>query len=213
MKTILLLFFSLFVLSGCKPEAASLPDRLAQAYGVEHFTQVKSIEYVFHVQKGEKQVARHWKWYPKERRVELISPQGTVSYQQASDLTEKEQKMDAWFVNDNYWLLFPFHAKWDRDNLLTYVEKDAVSPIAQQPTTKLTVQYKNDEGYTPGDAYDLYLSEKNEIVEWTYRKGGGKPTKTTTWEKVKDFNGIKIATLHQNAAGDFRLWFDGIVVE
>ncbi|HHB79152.1 MAG TPA: hypothetical protein ENK85_07960 [Saprospiraceae bacterium] len=213
MKSILFFIPFAFVFWGCQPENASLTDDLAKAYGVEHFAQVNSLEFIFHVQKGDKMAARHWKWYPKEKKVESISPQGTIAYRQGTDLTEKEKDLDAKFVNDSYWLLFPFHVKWDRDNVLTYVQKDVESPIAKQKTTMLTVQYKNDDGYTPGDAYDLYLSEKNEILEWTYRKGGGKPTKTTTWEETKDFNGIKIATMHRDATGDFKLWFDGIVVE
>ncbi len=208
-----LLALLLGVFIGCKPEAASLPDNLAKAYGIDNFAKAKSIEFIFHVQKGEKQVARHWKWFPKEKRVILFSPQGDKSYYQSDKMSEQEKAIDAKFVNDSYWLLFPFQVKWGRDNLLTLVKEGVTSPIGQQKTTLLTVQYKNEDGYTPGDAYDLYLSEKNEIIEWTYRKGGGKPTKTTTWEDVKDFNGIKIATMHQDESGAFKLWFDGIVVE
>jgi len=213
MKNASLLVCFLFLFLGCKPESASIPDKLAEAYGISHFTEVNSLEFVFHVQKGEKHVARHWKWFPNEKRVVLLSGEGGKSYHQNSEMTEEEKAIDAQFVNDSYWLLFPFQVKWDRSNLLTLVQEDATSPISQQKSTLLTVQYKNDDGYSPGDAYDLYLSEKNEIIEWTYRKGGGKPTKTTTWEGVMDFNGLKIATKHQDKSGTFKLWFDGIVVE
>ncbi len=209
----ILLVIMFVIFNGCKPEAVSLPDNLAKAYGIDHFAQANSIEFVFNVQKGEKKVARHWKWFPKEKRVILFSPQGDKSYYQSDKMTDLEKAIDAKFINDSYWLLFPFQVKWGRDNLLTLVKENVTSPIGKQKTTLLTVQYKNEDGYTPGDAYDLYLSEKNEIMEWTYRKGGGEPTKTTTWEDVRVFKGIRIATKHQNKNGDFKLWFDGIVVE
>lgn len=214
MKSIFWLFSGVlvFFVVSCKPEAASLPDDLAKAYGVDHFAQAKSIEFVFHVQKGEKQVDRHWKWYPKDKMVAFISPKGTVYYHQSSELTEEEKALDAKFINDSYWLLFPLHLKWDSKNILTFVEEDVLSPVGKKKTTMLTVKFKNNDGYTPGDAYDLFLSEKNEVLEWTYRKGGGKDGKSMTWENNMIFNGIKISTLHQGNGG-FRLWFDGIVVE
>jgi len=208
-----LLVVMFLFLNGCKPESAALPDNLAKAYGVDNFAKVNSIEFVFNVQKGDQQLARHWKWYPKEKKVMLISPEGTESYHQSPIMTKEEMEMDKKFINDSYWLLFPLYVKWDRKNILTLVEKDALSPIGKQKTTLLTVKFKNGDGYTPGDAYDLYLSEKNEIIEWAYRKGGGKDAKAMTWEGNKDFKGVKIATKHQNASGDFKLWFDGIVVE
>ncbi len=140
MRVIPFLLFFVFVLGGCKPESTSLPVHLAQAYGVDSFTKVNSLEFVFHVQKGEKKVARHWKWFPKEKRVIAYGADGDVSYYQNSKMTEKEKAIDAKFVNDSYWLLFPFQVKWDRSNLLTFVKEDVKTPIGQQPATMLTVQ-------------------------------------------------------------------------
>lgn len=214
MKPFLFLFLVLFTINSCKPPALSLPNEVAEAYGFSKFDQVKSIAFTFHAQKGAKQVSRNWKWYPHDKRVEHHLPDGLVTYNQEANLSKEEKELDAKFINDSFWLLFPYYLNWNRDSYMTFVQKEAQSPIKNQKTKALTITFNDKDGYTPGDAYDLYLSEKNEILEWTYRKGGQKEaTKSTTWEGIKDFSGVKLSTDHHTADGEFRLWFDKIEIE
>lgn len=203
---------------GCKPNSDTLPIQVARAYGVEHFEKITSLEFVFHVQKGEKLVAtRHWKWFPKSKKVEYIdalsASNDVFCYNRSASLSEKDKAVDAKFINDTYWLLFPLHLLWDKEHYLSLITENVPAPISKKNTTQLTIQFNNADGYTPDDAYDLYL-DGDRIIEWTYRKGGQKEaTKTTTWTDVIELKGLKIATQHQSANGDFKLWFDGIVVE
>ncbi len=204
----------LFFVNSCKPKALSLPSKVADAYGYSKFKQVKSIAFTFHAKKGDKLVNRKWKWYPHDKRVAHILPNETITYNQNANLSKEEQAVDAKFINDSFWLLFPYYLNWNRDSYMTFVQQETLSPIQKQKTKALTIAFNKEDGYTPGDAFDLYLTEKNKILEWTYRKGGQKEaTKTTTWEDIQSFKGVKLATHHRSADGTFRLWFDGIEID
>lgn len=79
---------------------------------------------------------------------------------------------------------------------------------------QLTISYGDEGGYTPGDAYDFFFENDFQIKEWIFRKGNDTiPYLVTTWEDYKDFNGIKIATMHQNPEGTFKLYFTNIEVK
>lgn len=118
---------------------------------------------------------------------------------------------DAGFINDKYWLLYPFQLAWDTG--YTYeVEEHVNAPISGTSSTKLTIVYNNEDGYTPGDAYDLYLNDQYMIKEWTFRKGNGSEGRSFTWEMEKEFDGILMATEHRNAEGQLFIWFSDIKV-
>ncbi|MGH2643424.1 MAG: hypothetical protein ACRDE2_05715, partial [Chitinophagaceae bacterium] len=108
--------------------------------------------------------------------------------------------------------LFPFQLAWDKGCTMTtrYGQRE---PMSGDTATCLTVAYNDTMGYTPHDSYDLYLDSLHRINEWTYRRNSvDTPTITVTWGDVKDFNGIKIATIHYNKDSTFELWFSGIKV-
>ncbi|MGP1992648.1 hypothetical protein D9V96_012250 [Zobellia laminariae] len=79
---------------------------------------------------------------------------------------------------------------------------------------KLTVVYKQDGGYTPGDAYDFYFGDDYLIKEWVFRKGNqAEPSMSTTWEDYTDVGGLKVAKMHQNEDGSFKLYFTNLEVK
>ena len=89
-----------------------------------------------------------------------------------------------------------------------------IYPISKDSLQKTTITYTNQGGYTPGDAYDFYVDKNNEVKEWVYREDNStSKCMMTTWEDYKDFNGIKIATMHQNENGVFKLYFTNIDVK
>jgi hypothetical protein len=199
-----------FCLSCSQPEEKTLPMQVAQAYGIENFDKLNSIAYTWNVQVGPDVRTRDWKWNIKDRTVYYAD--SDTSYTYSLDLPkEKMPKADAGFINDKYWLMYPFQLAWDSG--YTYdVEEEANAPISGDKSTKLTIVYNDEDGYTPGDAYDLYLDSNKMIKEWVFRKGNGDEGRPFTWEAEKDFNGVTFATEHKNADGVKFIWFTNIEV-
>ncbi len=143
----------------------------------------------------------------------MTTTKETVTYKRDTIQSAAMKSVDQKFINDQYWLIFPYHLVWDSGFTLTTKEK-IVSPITKKEMTVLTVQYNNQGGYTPGDAYDLYLDNNYMINEWTYRKGGAeKPTLSTTWQDMINAKGLTIATNHQTLDGKFSIYFNGVTVK
>ncbi len=208
------LFLLTFILGSVlfAQSSKGIAAKIAETYGIENFKNVKSIQYTFNVQKGEKKVSRTWKWFPHQKKV--ISGTGVEYVRTSFNREDKElRKIDWQFINDNYWLLFPYHLQWDTG--VEIEEKgDAVSPINNIKCSQINAVYKGDDGYTPNDIYELYLNSNFEIIEWVYRPGGSKDkVYPATWSSPEDFNGIKISLKHANKDGSFKLWFTDIKVE
>lgn len=193
----------------------TLPFKVAKAYGFENFDQVNSIAYTWNVQRDSVNVVtRDWKWNIKENTVYYSGADTTFTYSLDSDSLPKQ---DGGFINDKYWLMFPFQLAWDTGYTYETIE-NVPAPISGANTTKLTILYNSGEpkapglGYTPGDAYDLYLNEDLMITEWVFRRGNGVDGRPITWDNVKDFGPIKFATDHSNDAGQRFIWFSNIEV-
>lgn len=219
MKNLLPLFILLWLFSSCeqKPQMPdTLPFQVAKAYGFENFDQVNSISYTWNVQRDSVNVfSRDWKWNIKDSTVYYSGPDTTFTYSLTADSLPKQ---DGGFINDKYWAMMPFQLAWDTG--YTYeVEENVPSPIAGKNSTKLTIVYKSGEpaapgmGYTPGDAYDLYLDENKMITEWVFRRGNGPEGRPTTWEDVETHGPLKFVTTHKNAEGQRTLWISNIKVE
>jgi hypothetical protein len=188
-------------------------ELIAGAYGIDNFNKVKQLQYTFNVARHDTLlVSRAWMWVKESGEITMINDQDTVHYQQAN-VNEELKKIDQRFINDKYWLLFPFQLVWDKD--MTYKNWGSqAAPISGKQLIKLTIQYGDDGGYTPGDAYDLYLDDKWIIQEWEFRKSGKEsPGSAITWEDYADFNGIKVATNHFNKDSGLRIYFTDIKFE
>lgn len=188
--------------------AAEAARKIAEAYGLEAFPALTEIQFTFHAQLPDKKVERSWIWKPQIDEVTAVDSKTTYK---RSEMKEAEEAIDAQFINDQYWLLFPLHLVWDKNKTLTLAEEKVPGPISGDPFHKLSVQY-GDVGYTPGDAYDLFYDDDFKVREWVYRKGGAeKATRISTWEDYENFEGVHISTNHQGPDG-FRVWFTGIEV-
>lgn len=204
---ICLLLTALFTPLRAEP-AAEAAQKLAEAYGLKAFPAVKEIQFTFHAQLPDKKVERSWIWRPQLDEVTAVDSKTTYK---RNSMTEADTKLDAQFINDQYWLLFPLHLVWDEAITFTLAEEKVPGPISGDDFRKLTVKY-GDVGYTPGDAYDLYFDDQYQVREWAYRKGGVKePTRISTWEDYENFEGLKISTNHEGPE-KFRVWFTGIEV-
>lgn len=123
------------------------------------------------------------------------------------------KKIDAAFINDNYWLLFPFHLVWDTHVKFTD-EGMKKYPIGMGKGKALLVHYSDKVGYTPGDAFELFLGKNDKIRQWIYfQHGNMKNPRPATWEGDENFQGFTVSTMHYGPGKKFKLWFTGVKVE
>ena len=192
--------------------------QLAAAYGVKNFNLVEELRYTFNVQLPDRTISRSWSWEPKKDRVTFKGTPdqgGTVTYDRATLASASEQvkKVDPQFVNDNYWLIFPLRLYWDNAAFVTAYQAPAKLPIGSGESRRLVVKYPDNEGYTPGDVYELFVDKSYRIVQWIYRKGGDRtPTRVTTWEDYRKAGPLTLALDHKSADGKFRVWFTDVAV-
>ncbi len=198
----------------------SFAEKVADAYGFSNFKNVKSISYSFNVKTKDKTFTRNWYWEPETNKV-IYKGAGKdgkeISYTYTTGSINKNDSLksfvDARFINDQYWLLFPFHLVWDKKADITD-EGTRPYPISKKNSRCITVKYPPSAGgYTPGDIFDLYIGKDNLIHEWVYKPGGNaKNQRAFTWEGYKKFNGLKISTQHNVADHKFRIWFSDVKV-
>ena len=219
-KNILPLLFG-FALFGCsqpKPieETTSkldhLPDYvnlILENYKFSNWDSIVSIGFDFNVEVGDRKVLRYWEWSPKTSDVQLIENGDTVNFKtgQVDSTNSLEYFADQKFINDKFWLLFPFQLAWDSN--LTFVSHDP-SPMTLDSTTVLpsfTVTYPSEGGYTPGDAYKVYYDSSGALREWHYFPGGAdRAALITTWEKINGLT-INFTPFHKNPKTGFALYF------
>ena len=221
--SISLLLFLIVFTGNAFPQAnkdsATLPKLIAEKYGINYFGDISSIKFTFNVKSQNVSVKRTWKW---ELATGLVEFTGKDNNGKDTTFTYNRKKLDSKntleinadkrFINDQYWLLFPFHLVWDNNVDITF-KGEKESPISHKKRNSLVVQYKNNVGYTPNDAFVLFLGKDNMIKEWTYRPGGSKKKERSyTWESNKKFDGITISTVHNGEGNKFKVWFTDISV-
>jgi hypothetical protein len=193
-------------------ENTDLPQRIADANGFESFDQVEELNFTFNVKVQDTlRSQRSWQWNPQTNEISLTENGSTRSYTQDEDLTEDEKEIDQKFINDSYWLLFPYQLVWSDAEITE--EKNATAPISGDTMDKLIVSYSNDGGYTPGDTYDIYYNDDLMVQEWVYKSADGNREMPTTWEGYQEYSGLKIAKSHKSPDGSFELFFSDISVQ
>jgi hypothetical protein len=186
-------------------EEITIPLKIANANGIEKFNELEELNFTFNVKVNDTlRSERAWKWFPKSKKIELTEKGETISYTQGDSLDEKALAADQKFINDSYWLLFPYQLKWSEFES-TYNEK-GLAPISNEEMRMLTVNYKGKGGYSPDDTYHLFFGDDMKIKEWTFVSSTGREL-TTTWEDYETFKGIPISKMHKTADGSFQLYF------
>ena len=207
--------FSLLFFPFCNQPSTEdkIGNEVAVANGLDNFGKAEMVEFTFNVQRDTAaKSSRHWQWFPRANEVIFISDSATTRFRRSDTTTQELKQLNARFTNDEYWLLFPFHLKWDKGHQL-FDSSMQVAPISGKSLRKITVKYNDKDGFTPGDRYDLFLDEALRIQEWSFHKGGvAKPSLSTTWENYADFNGLQLAQEHRSEDGKFRLWFSDIKI-
>ena len=96
-------------------------EKLTKTYGLESFGQIEAIRYTFNVEAAGLNVSRSWTWEPKTYQVTYEGKDKSgnpvkVTYRRSqlgSQPANVRDDIDPGFLNDNYWLLLPFHLSWD----------------------------------------------------------------------------------------------------
>ena len=192
----------------CPPAA----EKMAKAYGIDSWGQIEAIRYTFNIDIPalKLKASRSWTWEPKADRVSYEGKdkagnpvKATYVRSQLSSQPENVQKeIDPAFVNDQYWLLFPFHACWDTG--ATVEDKGMQKlPLGGGTARLVSVQYSSG-GYTPGDTWNLYVGPDNRVKQMLFRHGAGAkaPIKVTTvtWTGYKKAGPILVSTEHKGNA-------------
>lgn len=217
MKKYLIVALSIFVFVSCKnndqnveevnkAESADFSMQVAKSSGLDQWNEVQQVDFTFNVERnGETMSSRKWKWNPKTEEVTLDSKGEIITYNRAQTLDSLALSADRAFINDVYWLVPQFKLAWDEGTKITYPES-AENKMIQ-------LQYTGNDGYTPGDRYDMVIDDKMMINKWMYYpKGTTEPAMTTSFEDYKDYNGIKIATNHRTADGALNIYFTDVSI-
>ena len=212
-----ILFFTLIIVltasSFAQTDGTALAQKVANAYGIKNFKKAKSMSFTFNVKRDTfPSTYRSWEWNIAANTVTMTTAKEKVTYRRDTIQSAAMKSVDGRFINDQYWLIFPYHAAMDGGCTLT-AKENVTAPISKVNSTMLTVQYNNVDGYTPGDAYDLYIDKKYMVTEWVYRsKGVAKPSLNTTWKDNVTNAGVKTPTNFASEDGKFRIYFTGVSV-
>ena len=207
--------------AGCASHAPPAQDdirhQVARQYGLEAFDQVEALRFTFNAQVGAKQVRRAWVWNPTTGQVTFWADSQaagrTFNHPLPTDTTDPAlRELDAKFVNDRYWLLFPLHLAWDRSAVVEERGR-APRPLGAGQARLIEVRYPPTGGYTPGDVYELFIGRDGRIAEWVYHRGGdAQPTRLSTWEDHRRIGPLLVARDHRGPEG-FRVWFSDLALK
>ena len=205
-----------------KPQGRTI-EQVAKTYGLDSFGQVEAIRYTWNAQLPGVNLSRSWVWEPKTDQVSYEGKdqdgkpvKATYLRSQLNSQPANVKDIDAAFVNDNYWLLFPLHAYWDKSATVTDQGTKQL-PIGTGSAGLVAVKYPSDGGYTPGDTWDLYVGNDNRVEQFIYHRGGPKKPTTViaTWEGYKKAGPLLISTDHHGTAdgNSVRIFISDVAVK
>ena len=194
-----------------------LAEQMAKTYGLDLFGQIEGIRYTFTAElPGGVKLSRTWEWNPK---TDTVSYQGkdksgkpvNVTYQRSqlgsqSDAVKKQ--IDPAFINDQYWLLLPFHVIWDGSATVTDAGMHKL-PIGNGAAEQLVMKYPaQGGGYAPGDTWELYVGADKRVEQMVYRRGGTAKPKVViaTWDGNKKAGPLLVSTDHRGTADGKPVW-------
>lgn len=184
-------------IAGKPLQAHPVVDAILAKYGADSLKQAKEIRFTFHAKMIGMGPTHTWIWRPQSDSVTRVDK--GISYSRKA-MNEAQKSLDATFINDQYWLLFPLHLGMDKGTRITVDSALTPSPIKQESLRRVMVEYTQPAGYTPGDAFELYVDPDGLVKEWVYHKGGKKRGLKWTWEKNESFSGILFSQEHHGLA-------------
>ena len=209
-----LLAFSLLLILPATSGAQQLPpiaEQMAKTYGVDSFGQIEAIRYTWNAELPGAKLSNRWEWKPK---TDTVSYEGKdkegkpvkATYQRSQPSSQSDaikNEIDPAFLNDQYWLLFPFHVVWDSSATVTD-EGTQKMPIGNASAERVMVKYPSDGGYSEGDTWELYVGADNRIEEFIFHRGGARKPSVViaTWTDYKKAGPLLISTDHRGMADE-----------
>src|SRR5215831_6038182 len=220
-----LVFGALLLASACW--AQSCPpavEKVAKAFGLDSFGQIDAIRYTFNLDVPGLKLSRSWVWEPKADRVTYEGKDKAgnpvkVTYvrsQLSSQPDNVKKDIDPGFVNDQYWLVFPFHACWDTGATVEDTGMHKLT-LGKGSARRVVVKYPSGGGYTPGDTWELFVGPDNRVQERVFHHGGAaKPSLVVaTWAGYKKAGPLLVSTDHSGTADGkpLKLFFSNVAVK
>ena len=191
-------------------QRAPILEQIVKTYGLDSFGQIEAIRYTWNGEiPGVFKLAHTWEWEPRTGKVSYEGKDKDgkpvkVTYlrsQLSSQPDAVKNEVDPAFVNDNYWLLFPFHACWDTSATVTDQGMHKL-PVGNGSAKLVAVKYPTEGGYTPGDTWELYVGKDNRVEYLAYHRGGPKKPSLViaSWAGYKKAGPVLISTEHRGTA-------------
>jgi hypothetical protein len=206
-----LLIGALFLASAaCAQTCPPAAEKIAKEFGIDSWGQVEGIRYTFtlSIPAIKLNLSRTWTWEPKADRVTYEGKDKAgnpvkVTYVRSQLSTQPEnvqKEIDPGFVNDQYWLVFPFHLCWDTG---ATVEDQGMQklPMGTGTARRVVAKYASG-GYTPGDTWQLYVGPDNRVKQMAFHHGGNaKPSVViASWAGYKKAGPLLFSTDHRGTA-------------
>jgi len=202
-----------------------IAEKIAKAYGLDSFGQIEAIRYTWNAQFPGVDISRTWTWEPKSGRVSFEGKDKDgkpvkVSYLQSelnSQPANVKDDVEPAFINDQYWLVFPFHVYWDTSADVKNMGAEKM-PLGNGSATHVVVKYPAEAGgFTPGDTWELFVAKDCRVEQFIYRRGGPKKPSVViaTWTGYKKAGPLLVSTEHRGTADGkpFHLWFTNVAVK
>ena len=207
-KTGLLVIAMLLPAATSWAQKPPIAEKLAKAYGLDSFGQIEAIRYTFNIDIPGLKLARTWTWEPKADRVTYEGKDKAgnpvkVTYVRSQLSTQPDnvkKEIDPGFTNDQYWLIFPLHAYWDGANIEDLGMHKL--PLGKGSAEKVEMNYPSEGGYTPADAWTLYVGNDGRVRELEIHRVNAPPSVyLTTFANYKKAGPLLIA-LDRPGSGD-----------
>jgi hypothetical protein len=223
-KTGVLLFAMLLLTAPSSTQnRPPIAEQLAKTYGIDSFGQIDAVRYTFNLQWPGLNLSRTWTWEPKANRVTYEGKDKAGKPVKATYVRSQLDKepdavkndIDPGFINDQYWLVFPFHVYWDTG---ADVQEGGTQKLhlGKGSAKQVVVKYAGG-GYTPGDTWELYLGADNRVEELVFHHGGeAKPSLVqATWAGYKKAGPLLVSTEHRGTADGkmMHLFFSDVAVK
>lgn len=202
-----------------------IAEQIAKTYGIDSWDRIEAIRYTWNAQFPGVNVSRSWTWEPKTGKVSFEGKDKDgkpvkVTYLQSqlnSEPANVKDEIEPNFINDQYWLIFPFHIVWDTSATVTDKGMQKM-PIGNGSAKLVEVKYPAEAGgFTPGDTWDLYVGKDNRVEQFVYHRGGPKKPSVViaTWAGYKKAGPLLISTDHRGTADGkpLHLFFTNVAVK
>jgi hypothetical protein len=220
-----ILAFGLLLILPAASGAQQVPpiaEQMAKTFGLDSFGKVEAIRYTFAI--PGLVPPRTWEWHPK---TDTVIYEGKDKEGNPTKMTYKRSELDSQsdavktqidpgFVNDQYWLVLPFHVIWDGATVTD--EGMHETPLGKTSAQLIRVKYA-ESGYSPGDTWELYVGPDKRVLEMTYHRAVAVPKLPSLvnakWEGYKKAGPLLFSTDHHGTAdgNPFELTFTDVAVK